>query len=454
MPHLSLDLATMVLEGELPPRVLVRVLYEHIKELCPECREALETVQGMPVHRHRAPAASPPEGPHHYHAAISQVGRHLGERLRSVEQERRRARRDCTELLALPAAERPRRVAAARTRFRSRALAERLVEASRETVRRDPAEAAAIAELVPLVLARLTAAEAAGAASLDVLARAHRANALRVSGDLRAADGAFRQLRERLAAEALDEPTLHAEVCSLEASLRFDLGRFDETEELLDRAVLLARLSHDDRAAAKALIQRANLHDERDDLPAAVDDLREALALIDEESDRHLAACAIGTLARVECERGAHAAAAELVTRHRALLAGAGGPWESVRLLTLEGRIAHGHGRLAEAEERLVAAHRLCIEEGLDLRTAVAALELAVLYAEQGRVGEVRRLAQQVQPIFQSHEVGREATAALVLFQQAVAAERITVEAMRSVRDVVSRRARGGSGARADELPS
>jgi tetratricopeptide (TPR) repeat protein len=443
MPHLSLDVATMVLEGELPPRVLVRILYDHLKELCPVCREALEAVQGLPARRLEAPrAAHAPSCPEQYHATIAGAGARLAERLRSVEAERRAARRDLATLSGLPAERREARVAAARTRFRSRALAELLIEASRETVRREPREAAALAGLAALVAERLVGAEAAAAPALGILAIAHRANAERVAGDMPAADRAFARVRERLATAAVDDPGLHADVCSLEASLRIAQRRFDDAADLLDRAILLSRMGRDERTLARVLIQRADVHGESEEASLAIECLREALTLLDATSDRHLFACAIGTLTLLECERGSFTAAGELLCRHRALFED-GTTWWQVRVLVMEGRVAHGLGRMAEAEERLRTARRLCEAEGMEIDAASMALELAVLCAEQGRMDEVRRIAAEVQPSFALREVHREATAALLLFQRAVAGERVNVEALRSIRDVVCRRRRG-----------
>lgn len=455
MPHLSLDVATMVLEGQLPPRILVQMLYDHVKELCPKCREALEAVQGMPLPDeapacHPASAATDPES---YLATIDGAGRRLGERLSAAEEERQRARRDLAALSALPREEREPRIRSARSRFRSRALAELLVEASRQTTRHDPVEAAALAALAPVVLARVTCpVDRAASPSLTVLALAQRANALRAGGDLRAADRAFAEVREKLAATVLDDPALHAEVCSLEASLRNEQRRHGETEQLLDRAILLSRMGHDDHTLAKTLIQRADLYGERQDHRAAGECLREAMSLLGDDGDRHLLACAVGTLALIECDRGAFTAAEDLLRRHRGLLVGDGAVWSTIRVLNLEGRIALGHGRMAEAEERFAAARRMCLDREMEVDAAVFGLELAVLYAEQGRMAEVREIAQRIQPAFASRDVHREATAALVLFQRAVAAERVTVEAIRSLRDAILRPARTTPAA--DQQPS
>lgn len=453
MPHLSLDVATMVLEGDLPPRVLVRILYDHVKELCPVCREALEAVQGLgpgPAAARRTEAA--PACPEQYHAAIAGVRDRLAESLRAAEDERRQARRDLAVLRGLPADRREARVAAARTRFRSRALAELLIETSRETVRRDAQEAAALAALAATVGERLAGAGSVAAPALVVLALAHRANAERVAGDLPAADRAFARVRERLAAATCDDAKLHADVCSLEASLRVDQRRFDDAEALLDRAILLSRMGRDERTLARVLIQRADVHGEREEPQLATAALREALGFLDETADRHLYACAIGTLVLSECEQERYAEADELLLRHQAIFDD-GTVWWQVRLLVMQARVAHGLGRLAEAEERLLAARRLCEGTEREIDAASMALELAVLYAEQGRLDEVRRLAAEVQPSFALREVHREATAALLLFQRAAAGERLTVEALRSIRDVVARR-RPAARRSPDERPS
>lgn len=455
MPHLDLDVATMVLEGELPPRVLVQILYDHVKELCPQCREALEAVQGTSTRAAASPDCSPAAAadPEQYLAAIDAVGRRVGARLSAAGEERRRARRDLSTLRALPPEERPARIRSARSRFRSRALAELLVEASRETARNDPAEAVALAELVPVVLERVTcASDRAAAPSLVVRSLAHRANALRIAGELPAADRVFAELRESLATRPLDDPALHAEVCSLEGSLRRDQRRPDDAERLIDRSILFARMGQDDRALARMLIQRADLLGERQELTAARESLREAMSLLGESGDRHLLACAIGTLALVECERGAFTAAERILARHRALLVGDGDAWSMMRVLTMEGRIALGLGRPDEAEDRLLRAYRLCEEKGSKLDAVLGLLELAVLYVEQGRTAEVRRIARRIQPAFASLDVRLEAMAALVLFQQAAAAERVTVEAIRSLRDTVHRHLRAP--AAVDQQPS
>ena len=52
---------------------------------------------------------------------------------------------------------------------------------------------------------------------------------------------------------------------------------------------------------------------------------------------------------------------------------------------------------------------------------------LAALYAREGRTAEVKPLAEEIIPIFQSCEVPREALAALIVFQNAAEMEQLTI---------------------------
>jgi hypothetical protein len=58
----------------------------------------------------------------------------------------------------------------------------------------------------------------------------------------------------------------------------------------------------------------------------------------------------------------------------------------------------------------------------------VAIEDLTLLYLREGRTADVKRLAEEILPIFQSQDVHREALAALRLFQEAARQERLTVQ--------------------------
>ncbi len=60
-------------------------------------------------------------------------------------------------------------------------------------------------------------------------------------------------------------------------------------------------------------------------------------------------------------------------------------------------------------------------------------LDLATFYLEQGRTADVRRLAEEMLPIFRSREIHRHALTALVLIQRSIQAETVTVALLRHV---------------------
>ncbi|HSS51863.1 MAG TPA: hypothetical protein VLX28_23215, partial [Thermoanaerobaculia bacterium] len=90
-----------------------------------------------------------------------------------------------------------------------------------------------------------------------------------------------------------------------------------------------------------------------------------------------------------------------------------------------------GFGRRGEAEELLDRVRREFLSRGIAYDTAVATLELAVLYLEDGRTAEVKGIAAELTPIFAAQKVARETLASVKLFCQAGEQETITAELAR-----------------------
>ncbi|HXU33458.1 MAG TPA: hypothetical protein VN851_23055 [Thermoanaerobaculia bacterium] len=108
-------------------------------------------------------------------------------------------------------------------------------------------------------------------------------------------------------------------------------------------------------------------------------------------------------------------------------------PLDRIRLRWLEARIAAGLGRLEEAESILREVREEFFDRRMGYDAALVALELAVLFIEQGRTAEIKQLAIEVLPLFESREVHREAMGALILFQRAAEQEILTVQMVRQV---------------------
>lgn len=114
-------------------------------------------------------------------------------------------------------------------------------------------------------------------------------------------------------------------------------------------------------------------------------------------------------------------------------------PLDRLRLRWIEGRIAGGLGRTAEAIEVLNRVRGELASEEIAFDTALVSLELAKLFASEGRAAEVKALARHMVPIFQSQQIHREALAALAFFQQAAERATVTVELAEGVRSYLER---------------
>jgi tetratricopeptide (TPR) repeat protein len=447
MHHLTTALYLKVLDGTLPPRVLTRLLHEHLVETCAECGGEWEV--SRPVVQAAARAAEPDERGPTAAVAFSAEARALEDHVRRTRVARRQARQDLWKLRRVPPARRAERIVGARTRFRTRAFAELLVEDCRERVRSEPREAVALLELVPTVLLWIPGAhEAEWAEVLAVRAAAHRANALRVAGDLPAAERGFEEARRRLAGAPLARSATYAEVASLEASLRGDQRRFEEAVELLDEAVLVYQEVGEREGLARALIQRAAMRQYRERYDEALADLDRARGLLDPKADGFLYLCTIVGTAPVLLDLGRAEEAERVLSEAEESFEAASEPWWALRLRYLLGRAALGQGDLARAEELLVDARDGFLAQELPQDVANASLDLALVYLHQGRTGEVRRLCREVAATLTALGVQRDALAALALFQKATvadAAARSLVQRLRRHLET-ARAANGGPG--------
>jgi hypothetical protein len=106
----------------------------------------------------------------------------------------------------------------------------------------------------------------------------------------------------------------------------------------------------------------------------------------------------------------------------------AGSQLDHVRLRWVEARIAVGLGDSDSARAAFSDARQGFLDQGIAYDAALVSLELAVFLLQQGRTEEVRELAREMTPIFQSQEIHREALAALAVFQAAAALDSATVE--------------------------
>ena len=425
--HLKPSFLLQVDAGRIPLTALVRFVVGHLRRDCTPCsgtfaRLARRLLGGR--RRSREPLA----------CRLDRLGlAELGKVRPDLD---RQAEETLVALRALPAAK---RLVALRTGKRQRVnplLAGRLLDAARVALSDGPDQALgwlALAEeaCAWLAVAGLTPAELA---DLLVRLRGERANALRVAGELHAAEDEFARVAAGPLLAEVADGLLRAHLLSLEASLRQDQRRFGDAERLLARAERLYRRLEDTEGIGKTLIQRGNLANVQGESRVAAGLYRQAAELLSAVEFPRLYLLAQHGLALALCDSGDPITAAAVLERNRPLYGGHRDVEAQSRLAGLEGRIAWALGDHAKAESCLLRARNGYLIQRQGFNAAGASLDLAALYLETGRPREVKPLAEQMLPIFQAQDVHRELIAALMVFQQAALTERITDELLARLR--------------------
>lgn len=219
-----------------------------------------------------------------------------------------------------------------------------------------------------------------------------------------------------------------------EGTLLKDQWRFAEAGRSLRHAASLFSLVGDDHATGRSLAILANLYQLDDDLPKAIETLRQAAERIDPTLDATLLLSIRHNLASYLIDSGDYAQAQRLLDDLSDLGDQVAEPLH-LRRRWLQAQIHHGQGRFAEAEAELTGVQEGFIAAGLGYDAATVSIELAILFAEQGRFSEMRRLADEMLPIFRAQDIGREALAALAIFQQAARMEEVTLKLARDLAD-------------------
>lgn len=325
-------------------------------------------------------------------------------------------------------------------RFHTWGLFELLLERSWETAVAAPAKSEEIARLSLLLAEHLDVSRYEERLIEDLKARAwtYIANAHRLRSDLEEAERAFATAYSYLKA-GTREPLERALFLDLKASLRRDQRRFEEAARLLQRAISIFLQGGDSHRAGRSLVNLSTVHFFAGTSEESLPVLYQALDLIDGEQEPRLLLSAWHNLICALVDLGRFMEAQGLFRRARPIYRGFTDAWTQNRRKWVKGRIMQGLGRTQTAETLLLAARDGFITEGIPYDTALISLDLAVLYAEQGRMAELKRLAKEIVPIFASRHVHREALAALAFLRRAVEAERTSLEVLLGVATFLKR---------------
>jgi tetratricopeptide (TPR) repeat protein/DNA-binding XRE family transcriptional regulator len=352
-----------------------------------------------------------------------------------IEQARREAGELWAALKARPARERRALVESA-GEYRSWALCERLCAESERAAAADARRAVELAELAVRVAGRVPGEES-WRSRLQGYAWAHLGNARRVASDLPGAEEAFAKACPLWEAGAAGDPGLlpEGQVLDLEASLRRGQRRLGEALSLHDRALAVTQPANQ----GFILLNKAFTLEQMGRFEPAIEALERAALRVDARSGLRLL-CVLRFNSAVNlCHLGRYGDAEALLPEVRGLAAQLGNELDLARVLWLEGRIAAGLKQVKKALGALSRVREEFISRGIAYDAALASLELAALHLEQGRTGQVKALARQMAPVFQSQGVHREALAALQLFCQAADQEIATVEMARRLVEYLHR---------------
>jgi tetratricopeptide (TPR) repeat protein len=322
-------------------------------------------------------------------------------------------------------------------RYWTWALAERLCEESVRAAAHRADEAVELARLAVRV-AELAPGSETWRSRLLGFVWPFVANARRVQGDLPGAEEAFSRADRLWEAGAPADPGLldGTRRLDLKASLRSYQGQFDEALLLLDQAL---QATGSAEARGRLLIQKATNLKLKGEHEPAIAILRQAEALIAGSRDPRLSWMVRFTLATNLNQLGRHGEAKALLPGVRKLAVELANELDLIRVLWLDAEIATGLRRREEAISALEQVRRYFTTAEIAYDAALASLELAILYLEEGRTAEVGRLAEEMFWIFKAQGVHQEALAAIRLFCEAVKREEVTAEMARHIVDYLGK---------------
>ncbi len=416
--HLSLETLAKWLSGTLEHDEMLRIVIPHFLAHCSICRERHEEI--LRIQRevgHWDPEISVTEGQQAPELWARLAERPYAEQLREVEEDE--------DLHAW-------------------GLCQLLLQKSRKATFSDPIRGVELANLALRVVRHLDEAyDPNWVMELRARCFAYLGNARRVLGELRSAEDAFVKAETCLARSTSGNIEVQAEILDLKSSLRRAQRRLTEALDLVDQALTLYREAGDAHGVGKSLLKEAKILEESGEFAGAIDLLHLTTDDMDSASEPRLFTYGRFNLliSLVLAER--YEEAERLLPDIKNRLREISQPLDLVRLRWVEGNLDLGLGRLGPSEAAFREVQREFLERQMGFDAALVSLDLARLYAQEGCTEDLKRLAAELMPIFQSRDVSREAILALLMFQRACEEERLTVDLVRQFSAHLRRERRG-----------
>jgi len=312
-------------------------------------------------------------------------------------------------------------------------LFEKILEEAKRIVRNDPLQSVDLAHLA-LSLTELLDGDAYGIERIKDFqagAQINLANAKRIASDFRGARQALQAAAELLK-EGTGDPMERINWLFIDASIKTDLGDFEEAEKVLRKAKKLARRLNDRHLQGRIAIKHSNFLgflDPGESLRLA----EEGLALIDKDREpaleltgRHLTAFWANELGQPEEAEAILSTYAYLYRRFNDVF------WRG-RVLNLRANIARTEDDLLRAEGLFRDLVDLYQEHGFEFDLALAALDLAEVLTILGRCQEAEEILSAVYPILETWNIHVDVLRAWLLLRENVQMGHAAGEAFREL---------------------
>jgi tetratricopeptide (TPR) repeat protein len=255
-------------------------------------------------------------------------------------------------------------------------------------------------------------------ADFRALAWAELGNAYRIVDNLQAAGRAL-DCALHWTRRGSRMPLLEARMADLFASYFINRRRFADARELLAQAHAIYAAAGEQHLAGRALIKAGHLAATSGEPAEAIGIFHRGLSLIDSRRDPQLAHQNLRNMIDCLVRLGHFRAARRQLFRVRALLTAGAHRLDLLRLRWLEAKIYAGLGDPERAEAAFQDTRAGFAEVRQVYPAALAGLDLAALWASQGRHRAVGAIAGELVGTFRALGIAREAIATLLVLQRA-----------------------------------
>lgn len=311
-----------------------------------------------------------------------------------------------------------------------------LVDKSMEEVRRDSQRGIGIAHLaidcLEALAGSLTEDELR---ELEVKGYSWLSNAYRILFELPEAETYIQRAEASLRPSC--DTLIKTEFVMIKSAVRLVQGRHREALSLADQAVSFLDDLEQPEIHVRTRLQRARTLHQMGDSTGSIAELWRVHEMSDEIENKNLLISLYHSLSVGLALAGRAQEAAKYLPVARSLLDHVDLKDAMGCLEWAEALIEIDLGDVESAEARFRAARESFYNQGQAYLGALAALDLSILCAEQGRFAETIELAGEVVETFTSLNVQQETLQGLHVLQKAIAAQQLTQKTLRKVRAAV-----------------